>query len=88
MAPHAGSLTQEYLAAVIDVYYGLWGAWTDGPGGMWGLYAAKTRADLPSVDPTAAALVPTFFNSDLTYMAMLDPSLEGTFSMTFQVWCA
>ena len=38
------SLTQEYLAALIDSYYGLWGAWTDSEThGMWGIYVAKTR---------------------------------------------
>jgi hypothetical protein len=37
------SLSQEYLAAVIDTYYGLWGAWKEADGGMWGIYVAKTR---------------------------------------------
>ena len=31
------SLSQEYLASVIDSYYGLWGAF-DSPYGMWGMY--------------------------------------------------
>ncbi|MBR0573851.1 MULTISPECIES: hypothetical protein [Pasteurellaceae] len=28
------SLTQEYLASIVDSYYGLWGAWKEGKGGM------------------------------------------------------
>ncbi len=36
------SLSQEYLAAVVDSYYGLWGAWSENNTyGMWGLYVAK-----------------------------------------------
>ena len=41
------SLTQEYLAALIDSYYGLWGGWTDSnTHGMWGIYVAKTRNEI------------------------------------------
>ena len=46
-----GSLTQEYLASVIDSYYGLWGAFEEVDGGMWGFYVAKTRADIETKDP-------------------------------------
>ncbi len=39
------SLSQEYLASVIDSYYGLWGAWSEDPSrGMWGIYTAHKRA--------------------------------------------
>ena len=45
------NLTQEYLATVVDSYYGLWGPYTDADGGMWGGYIAKTRADIEAQDP-------------------------------------
>ena len=70
------SLTQEYLAAVIDSAYGLWGPW-DGKGGMWGLYDAKTPDEIASADPMGAALLPKFFHPYYTWMVMLDPSLKG-----------
>ena len=70
------SLTQEYLASVIDSAYGLWGPW-DGTGGMWGLYDAKTPDEIASADPMGAALLPKFFQPYYTWMVMLDPSLKG-----------
>lgn len=76
------SLSQEYLASVIDVYYGLWGAF-DEPGGMWGLYQAQNREALKTVDPSGYQLVQQFFSPYFTWMAALSPALEGTFSMTF-----
>lgn len=82
------SLSQEYLAAVIDVYYGLWGAWT-GTGGMSGLYVAKTRANIPTSDPTGQTNIVNngsqqiFFHSYLTYNARIDASLNGNFSLKF-----
>jgi hypothetical protein len=40
------SLSQEYLASLVDSYYGLWGAWTESNShGMWGIYIAKTREE-------------------------------------------
>ena len=78
-----GSLTQEYLAALIDSYYGLWGAWPE-PYGMWGEYAAQTRADIPVKDPKGHALLDnTFFHPYLTYNARIDVSFQGTFSLRF-----
>ena len=76
-----GSLEQEYIASVLDSYYGLWGAWTDGPGGMWGVYAAKTREDVLTQDPMGAALVNQFLPKMMTYMARIDPQFSGTFEM-------
>ena len=73
------SLTQEYLASVIDVYYGLWAAYG---AGMWGIYLPYTRAQIATLDPQGYALVPKFFSPYLTWMVMLHPSLTGTFSMT------
>ena len=31
-------LAQEYIASVIDSYYGLWAAWDEDEGGMWGIW--------------------------------------------------
>lgn len=77
------SLSQEYLASVIDSYYGLWGAF-DSEYGMWGMYIAKTREDLVTKDPQAAALMNNqFFHSYLTYNARIDDSFEGDFSLKF-----
>ncbi|MEM6991599.1 MAG: hypothetical protein AAF721_13925 [Myxococcota bacterium] len=78
-----GSLAQEYIASVLDSYYGLWGAWDETPGGMWGIYVAKTRAEIGTLDPDGLALIEAFLPSHLTYEARLDPELSGAFSMSF-----
>ncbi|MEM7456469.1 MAG: hypothetical protein AAF456_19140 [Planctomycetota bacterium] len=77
-----GSLTQEYLASVIDSYYGLWGPFHE-DNGMWGIYAAKTRDDIAENDPRGLAVVQQFFHPVLTYTAEIDPSFEGTFFLSF-----
>lgn len=79
------SLSQEYLAAVIDSYYGLWGAWTENAThGMWGIYGAKTRTEITSEDPSGAALMDNkFFHPYLTYNARIDGSFTGDFSLKF-----
>lgn len=77
------SLSQEYLASVIDTYYGLWGAF-DSQYGMWGLYIAKTRADLATKDPEGAAIMDNkFFHPYLTYNARIDSSFDGDFSLRY-----
>lgn len=77
------SLTQEYLASVIDSYYGLWGAYT-GEYGMWGGYIAKTRADIVSKDAEGAELMNNkFFHPYLTYNARIDESFNGDFSLKY-----
>ncbi|ACJ30670.1 Lipoprotein, putative [Shewanella piezotolerans WP3] len=80
------SLTQEYLASVIDAYYGLWGAWTGSEThSMWGGYVAKTRAEIKGEDPLAATLMDKqFFHSYLTYNARIDASFKGDFSLRFE----
>ena len=78
-----GSLTQEYLASVVDSYYGLWGAFDEREGGMWGFYVAKTREEIAEKDPMGFALMESFFNPYLTFDARLDPSFDGVFTMTF-----
>ncbi|MEO1526402.1 MAG: SUMF1/EgtB/PvdO family nonheme iron enzyme [Planctomycetota bacterium] len=77
-----GSLTQEYLASVIDSYYGLWGPF-DKDFGMWGIYIARTRKDIERKDPQGYAIVRKFFHPYLTYNAEVDASFKGTFSMAF-----
>lgn len=79
------SLSQEYLAAVIDSYYGLWGAWEESSTkGMWGSYVGKSRADMPTDDPAGWELMNNnFFHPYLTYNARIDASLNGNFSLKF-----
>ena len=47
------SLAQEYIAAVIDSYYGLWGPWDATDGGMWGIYIAKPEKKYRNTIPWA-----------------------------------
>lgn len=75
-----GSLSQEYLASVLDSYYGLWQA-TPEPGGMRGIYTAKTRADVQTKDPLGYAIMQAYFQPNLTYMARIDAAFTGTFSL-------
>ena len=79
------SLTQEYLAALIDSYYGLWGAWTDSEThGMWGIYVAKTRNEILTEDPIGGEIMNNkFFHPYLTYNARIDPNFNGNFSLRF-----
>ncbi len=77
------SLSQEYLASLIDSYYGLWGAWTETPGGMWGIYVAKTRAEIETLDPMGWALLPKYFSPYININMDIDPSFNGTFYMSF-----
>ena len=79
------SLTQEYLAALIDSYYGLWGGWTDSnTHGMWGIYVAKTRNESFLEDPVGGEIMNNkFFHPYLTYNARIDSSFNGVFSLKF-----
>ncbi|PID51905.1 MAG: hypothetical protein CR972_04750 [Candidatus Moraniibacteriota bacterium] len=78
------SLSQEYLAAVIDSYYGLWGAYTESEtNGMWGMYVGKTRKDTKTDDPMGYDVVGMFFHPYLTYNARIEPQFSGTFSLRF-----
>ena len=77
-----GSLTQEYLASVIDSYYGLWGPF-DEDFGMHGIYKAKTRQAIEAKDPRGFAIVKKFFHPMLLYEAEIDGAFEGTFKMKF-----
>ncbi|NQZ22788.1 MAG: hypothetical protein HRT53_12120 [Colwellia sp.] len=78
------SLSQEYLASVVDTYYGLWGAF-DSEYGMWGAYVAKIRGDMATTDPQGAELMANkFFHPYLTYNARIDENFVGDFSLTFK----
>ena len=79
------SLSQEYLAAVIDVYYGLWAANTESSThGMHGLYVAKRREDIKTEDPKGQQLLENkFFHPYITYNARIDSSFTGTFSLKY-----
>lgn len=77
-----GSLSQEYLASVVDSYYGYWGSF-NGNGGMWGIYIAKNRQEVQQQDQQGYQVMQAYFSPDLTYMARIDASFEGTFEMTF-----
>ncbi|HIA72593.1 MAG TPA: hypothetical protein EYO01_07860 [Phycisphaerales bacterium] len=78
------SLAQEYIASVIDSYYGLWAAFDGNPGGMWGIYIAKTRDELKEKDPTGFALLESFLPPMMVgYESLIDPNFRGTFSLQF-----
>lgn len=79
------SLSQEYLASLIDSYYGLWGAWTESNShGMWGIYIAKTREEILSEDPIGYDVLNNkFFHPYLTYNARIDSSFTGTFHLRY-----
>lgn len=81
------SLSQEYLAAVLDSYYGLWGAWNESSThGMWGIYIAKTRSEISSEDTLGAEIMDNrFFHPYLTYNARIDESFTGDFSLKFNL---
>jgi len=82
------SLSQEYLASVVDSYYGLWEAWNEASEpnsattGMWGLYIAKTRAEIPTEDPMGYAVMGKFFSPMININMDIDPSFTGVFNMT------
>ncbi|MBT6434848.1 MAG: hypothetical protein HOK28_17255 [Deltaproteobacteria bacterium] len=78
-----GSLAQEYIASVIDSYYGLWGPWDEADGGMWGVYIAKTRDEIVQSDPQGGSLLESFLSEWLDYEVHLAAELSGDFSMTF-----
>ncbi|OJJ20016.1 hypothetical protein BKI52_16205 [marine bacterium AO1-C] len=79
------SLSQEYLAALIDAYYGLWGAWKqDQLHSMWGIYVAKDRKAIAKKDALGQNILNNkFFHPYLTYNARIDAGFQGTFSLKF-----
>ena len=78
------SLSQEYLASVIDSYYGLWAPFTEEPNlGMWGLYIAHDRAEIETEDPMGFAVVEKYFSPVINIDMIIDPSMNEVFSMNF-----
>ena len=78
------SLPQEYIASVIDSYYGLWTAFDENPGGMWGIYIAKTRKEIKEKDPRGYELLESFLPPMMIgYESLIDPNFKGTFSLQF-----
>lgn len=78
-----GSLEQEYLASVVDSYYGLWGPFTENDGGMWGIYTSKSREDIMKNDPMGYKIVNEFLPRYITYMARVDAEFSGIFTMYY-----
>lgn len=76
-----GSLEQEYIASVIDSYYGLWEPWTEGKGGMWGIYAAKTRSEIADKDPNGYKAIQSILPATINQMMRVDASFKGDFDM-------
>lgn len=76
------SLTQEYLAAVVDSYYGLWGPY-DGSAGMWGIYKPQTRENIQQIDPAGTTLIEKFLSPNITYMTRIHSDFNGVFLMYF-----
>lgn len=78
------SLSQEYLASVIDSYYGLWGAWNEEPTlGMWGMYTAHDRAEIELEDPMGYEVVEDYFSPYINLDMIIDASMNEVFSMRF-----
>lgn len=78
------SLSQEYLASVIDSYYGLWDPWIEDPTtGMWGIYKAHNRDEIQTEDPMGLTVVSMFFSPIINVDMIIDPSFNGIFSLTF-----
>jgi len=75
------SVDQEYLAAVIDSYYGLWGAFEGR--GMWGMYQVKSRSDFARYDAAAKQIVEQIFSPTINYDAYIADSFNGTFKLKF-----
>jgi len=76
-----GSLEQEYIVSGIDSYYGFWQAYSDNAGGMWGLYAAKNRAEVKQKDAPAAKIINEFLGDSLSYLARIEGSFIGDYKM-------
>jgi hypothetical protein len=77
------SLAQEYIASVIDSYYGLWGPWDADDGGMWGVYIAKTREEMATLDSAGLALLEQFLPPYIPTEIRLDSALDQDFTLTF-----
>ena len=73
-------VSNEYIATVIDAYYGLWDAvlgWED----TWGGYDPRNRMQVANQDPDGLELVEKFLPPYLNQVFSLDPTFSGTFKM-------
>ena len=78
------SETQEYLAICLEAYFGIWAHDPNGNGTSGGEeYYANSRGSVRSGDSAGAALLEKFFSPFHTYVARIDPSFSGTFSLSF-----
>jgi len=76
-APH------EYIITGFDIYFGLWDHNPQGDGKSFGNeYPFHTKEEMKAGDPALYELVEDFWPKYLTYTAYVDPSFEGTFSIT------
>ncbi|WP_421845272.1 hypothetical protein [Mycobacterium sp.] len=73
-----GSLAQEYIASVIDTWYGMWAHSPDGNE----IYRFSTREEVRNEDPDGAQLIRDFLPNTLEYEAYIDPSFNGSFTLT------
>lgn len=78
-----GSLEQEYFVSVLDSYYGLWEAWTESDGGMWGLYVAKSREEIEEKDPVGYEMITSFLPEYINVFMPVDEAFIGTFDMNY-----
>jgi len=77
LAPH------EYIITGFDIYFGLWDHDPQGDGKSFGdEYPFHTKEQMKEGDPALYDLVEKFWPKYLTYDAYIDPSFEGTFSIT------
>jgi hypothetical protein len=77
-APH------EYIIGGFDIYFGLWEHNPQEDGTSFGdEYPFHTKAEMRAGDRPLYDLVDQFWPEYLTYVAYIDPSFEGTFSIAF-----
>ncbi len=86
-ATPADEVDDEYLVVALDTYYGLYGhdPNSNGTAGLNGEYTALDRADMAGMDPDGLALIESFFRPNHRYSAFLDPAVNDTFEMEFDV---
>ncbi len=73
-------VSNEYIATVLDAYYGLWDAvlgWPD----TWGGYEPRNREQVTNQDPEGLKLVEKFIPPYLNQVFSMDPTFTGTFKM-------
>ncbi len=77
-----GSLAQEYLATIVEVYYDMWKHNADGSGtAFFGEYEPIDRNELLIQDTDGFNNVTNFFHPELTYNAVLDGDFNETFEL-------